>query len=81
MVEFTERERYIIATMFFMMNPMFTKVPVKIMGKALYATLKMAYDKEFTSDELQDLVDGVREEKNAIMSTALMKLNEIYPKF
>ena len=79
MVELTDRERYIIATMFYMMNPMMSKFPKKTLGKALHLTILIAYDKEFTGNELQDLVDGVRAEKDAIMATTLQKINQILP--
>lgn len=80
MVELTERERHIICCTHFITHSAFSKVPAKVMGKALHATLSLCYGINMTGDELQDLVDGIKAEREAIMANALSKVNEFYPK-
>ncbi len=79
MVELTERERYIITIMHFVTHPALSKVPHKIMGKALHATIQTAYDKSFDGKELQDLVDAVKGERDGLTATVLGKLNKLMP--
>ena len=66
MVELTDREKAIIHTMFFMMNPQTTKVPINLRATALSTMLKIR-KLNFEVAELQDFTHAIeQEQKDAI---------------
>ena len=62
MVELTDREKAIIHTMFFMMNPATIKVPINLRASALQVMLKMRKI-NFTTEELQEFSHAVEDEQ------------------
>ncbi len=78
MVELTERERILITISHFVTHNAFTKIPDNILGKALHHVILMAYDKNMSGEELQDLIEAYKQERESIMATALGKVNEMY---
>lgn len=66
MAELTEREKAIIHTMFFMMNPATIKVPIELRENTLLTMLKIR-GINFTLAELQDFSHAIeKEQKDAI---------------
>lgn len=58
MVELTDREKAIVHTMFFMMNPQTMKVPINLRATALSIMLKTR-KLNFETPELQDFTHAI----------------------
>ena len=62
MVELTDREKAIVHTMFFMMNPQTIKVPIQLRATALSTMLKCR-KLNFEVEQLQDFTHAIEKEQ------------------
>lgn len=74
MVELTPREKAIIHTMFFMMNPQTMKVPIQLRATALTTMLKIR-KLNFEVEELQDFTHAIEQEQKDAVSEGFGFLN------
>ena len=74
MVELTDREKAIVHTMFFMMNPATIKVPINLRAGALSTMLKMR-KLNFEITELQDFTHAIEQEQKDAISESFGFLN------
>jgi hypothetical protein len=69
MTELTEREKQIICIDHFIMSPELNNLPSDILVKSLHRTLKSCYRIDFSGEELQELVNFIKEERERIMNS------------
>ena len=74
MVELTPREKAIIHTIFFMMNPATMKVPINLRASALQTMLKVRKI-NFELAELQDFSHAIEQEQKDAISESFGFLN------
>ena len=74
MVELTDREKAIVHTMFFMMNPQTMKVPINLRATALSTMLKIR-KLNFEVPELQDFTHAIEQEQKDAISEGFGFLN------
>lgn len=74
MVELTDREKAIIHTMFFMMNPATKSVPLNLRSAALMTMLNMRGMK-FQIEELQEFSRAIEDEQNLSIQESFGFLN------
>lgn len=74
MVELTDREKAIVHTMFFMMNPLTMKVPIQLRATALSTMLKIR-KLNFEIPELQDFTHAIEQEQKDSVAEGFGFLN------
>ena len=74
MVELTSREKAIVHTMFFMMNPQTIKVPIQLRATALSTMLKIR-KLNFEVEQLQDFTHAIEQEQKDAISESFGFLN------
>ena len=74
MVELAPREKAIVHTMFFMMNPQTMRVPINLRAAALSTMLKIR-KLNFEVSELQDFTHAIEQEQKDAISEGFGFLN------
>ena len=76
MVEFTEREKFIIAVTTMNASEKASIFPAKVLGMALNE-LRKAHTPNIPQNEMQDYVDAVRKERMMIMADLMQALSKV----